>query len=193
MQNKCVCIADSCVAKGLYIITEDVVAAARRKKRKVHADFAATAADIEAIKKSLTIEQDKVIIARDKHAAMVLHHRRAEEHFTKSVEIEKSTSNQLAEILSENSNSQSIQDLRSLAKVSWTIRNSATAELDRLTRKMKFVKANLRAARARVEEMVNKYEELITRRDKASETLKREDALMSAVTEFMQNEKGGPN
>ena len=71
--------------------------------------------------------------------------------------------------------------------------NSSSMELQRVSRKLRFADAQLKGGRAWVEEHVKAYEVLKTRQDKASEALNREEAVLNAVTEFLEKHPDGPN
>ena len=184
----CICGVDAGVVKGLLHINEDIVAAAQRNKRKIHAEFAANAEDIEGVKKALVDAQDKVVLLRGKHAEMLKHHRRGEENHLNAADINKSATIELNQALSAGEEQECIKNLQALSNISHAIMRSSTVELERLNRKLRFTGTNLESARTRVEAYVKEYEDLLQRRDQVSEALKVEDRLMDVVSDFMQKE-----
>ena len=97
--------------KGLHQITEDIVEATRRKKRKIQDEFAASVADVEEVEKVLVDAQDKVVILKGKHAEMLKHFRRGEENHFTAAEVNKSATIELNEALTSGETAGSIKNL----------------------------------------------------------------------------------
>ena len=186
--QRCICGPDSPLLQGLGVITDDIIQAARRNKRKIQAEFVASTADVDNVKITLADAQDKVVLLRGKHQEMLRHQRCAEEHHKKASEISKSATIQLAEATSSGAQAIAVQNLQSLAKLSQAVLRSSTVELERITKKIGTFEDDLQRARYRVELQVEAYEDLLRRRDRASKAPEQEEVLINTVTEFMQKE-----
>ena len=189
----CLCGTNLSVVKGLCVITADIVAAAQRNKRKVHADFVSTVIDVDGVKKVLLEAQDKVVDLRSKHLDMQRHHRHAEENHIKAADINKTATIQLNDAISSGMEKNSLQNLEAMADLSHAVLRSSTTELERVTRKLRFAASSLQTARNAAEEHVREYEHLLRQRDRASAPLELEDRVMDAVTSFMQKESDVKN
>ena len=184
--QQCACGVDNDVVNGLHVMEDEVLAAVRVNNRKIHAEYAALAADKELAMKRITRAQDKQVKLKTKHKDMVRHHRRAERNFTKATNISNLTSTELESAISSGAEQGTLERLRRLAAISEGVVFSSSKELERLSEKMRKFDEQVKGARSAVEGMVDIYEELVKRQSTTNRLLERGDTLMDAVTEFME-------
>ena len=174
--------------KGMFVINQDIIEAAQRKKRKIHEENLASAADLEGARKAFEEAQDKVVQLRGKNVEMKRHHRRGEENYFSAEEIWRNASIQVAEGSTNGTEPDHMDKLRAIATLSTAILKSATVELERLTRKLRYTDRNLQVAHDLAEEKVLVFEDHKRRQDQASRILQVEEPLMNAVTNFLERE-----
>ena len=182
------CQEESPIVMGLCAITDEIVSAARLKKRKLQEDMVSSKADLDSAKKSLLHAQDRVIHLKEKYGEMQRHLGRAEQNHNIAADLSKTASIQLNDAISSNTETDSLKNLQALAKLCGAVLKSTTTEMERVTKKTTLIHDNLQTARKRVEEYVRLYEDQIRRRDRASTTLQEEVRLMDVVAEFIQKE-----
>lgn len=177
--------------RGLCLIKDDVVEAARRKKRKIHAEYDASVSEKEGAMRSIVEAQDRVVTLKSKNEEMKRHRRRGEKNYFKAADMRESTCIELAAAISAGAAQGTIGALKPLAAVTDAVLTSTTMELERLNRKSRILEKTLQTARGIVEGKVNDYDTLLRRQNRATEALNVEEELLNAVTEFMAKKSRG--
>ena len=125
--------------RGLRVISDEIVEATRRNKRKIHAEYVASAEDKEKAMRDLVAAQDKVVTLKAKHGELLRHHRRAQKNYFKVAHIRETTTIELASAISACAEQGTVKKLRPLAAVSGAVLTSTTMELERLNTKVRIL------------------------------------------------------